>query len=221
MVKERNTEGIVEAVLFIAGRFLTVNDLVMYTGINPLTIKEAIKNLEEKYKNHIGALDLVVKGDLYKMDIKPEYTYLTNKLASGSTEFTKAEQETLAIIAYKQPINQSLVVRIRGNKAYEHIKKMVDVGLVKPKKVGHTYELRLDDAFYDYFGLKARERLQAEGKNLQEKALDGQGEELAIDFEEGELEAMPSGEAVSDDSQNIGQEMGEELKEEEKEQSTQ
>lgn len=209
MAKEKNTEGIVEAVLFISGRFLTVNDLVMFTGINPITLKDSLAKLEEKYKNHTGALDLVVKGDLYKMDIKPEYTYLTNKLASGSTEFTKAEQETLAIIAYKQPINQSIIVRIRGNKAYEHIKKMIDVGLVKPKKVGHTYELRLDEAFYDYFGLKARERLEAEAKTLESRH--DNGEERAIDFDEGEdLES-----ASADSAEGEGQEMGDsELKEE-------
>lgn len=160
MKKDKNPEGVVEAVLFIAGRFLSLNDLVMYTGINPLTLKDTLQKLEEKYRSNAGALHIVVKGELYKMEIKQEFSWLTNKLASGTTEFTKAEQETLAIIAYKQPINQSLVVRIRGNKAYDHVKKLVEVGLIKTKRVSHTLELRLDDAFYNYFGIKAKERLE-------------------------------------------------------------
>jgi len=160
MKKDKNPEGVVEAVLFIAGRFLSLNDLVMYTGINPLTLRDTLQKLEEKYKNYAGALNIMVKGELYKMEIKQEFSWLTNKLASGTTEFTKAEQETLAIIAYKQPINQSLVVRIRGNKAYDHVKKLVEVGLIKTKRVSHTLELRLDDAFYNYFGIKAKERLE-------------------------------------------------------------
>lgn len=154
---EKNNEGIVEAALFLAGRFMSLQELVMYTGINPISLREVLKKLEEKY-NDSGALSLIVKGELYKMDIKGEYAWLTNKLASGSSEFTRAEQETLAIIAYKQPINQSVVVRIRGNKAYDHIKKLIDVGLVKGKRVGHTLELKLDDAFYDYFSIKSREK---------------------------------------------------------------
>lgn len=160
MNKDKNSEGVIEAVLFIAGRFLSLNDLVMYTGINPLTLKETLHKLEQKYIDNPGALNLVIKGELYKMDIKPEFSWLTNKLASGSAEFTKAEQETLAIIAYKQPINQSLVVRIRGNKAYDHVKKLIEVGLIKTRRVSHTLELRLDDAFYNYFGIKAKERLE-------------------------------------------------------------
>jgi len=160
MKKDKNPEGVVEAVLFIAGRFLSLNDLVMYTGINPLTLKETLQRLEQKYAANPGALNLVVKGELYKMDIREEFSWLTNKLASGSAEFTKAEQETLAIIAYKQPINQSLVVRIRGNKAYDHVKKLIEVGLIKTRRVSHTLELKLDDAFYNYFGIRAKERLE-------------------------------------------------------------
>lgn len=171
MAAERNNEGIVEAVLFIAGRFLSVQDLVMFTGINPITLKDTLIKLEEKYKANAGALDLIVKGELYKMDIKQEYAWLTNKLASGSTEFTKAEQETLAIIAYKQPITQSVIVKIRGNKAYEHIKKLIDVGLVKPKRVGHTLELKLDEAFYNYFGMRTKERMEQEGAKIESQSL--------------------------------------------------
>lgn len=165
MVKEKNNEGIVEAALFLAGRFMSLQELVMYTGINPITLKEVIKNLEVKHNDSpSGALRIQNKGELYKMDIKEEHVWLTNKLASGSAEFTKAEQETLAIIAYKQPINQSVVVKIRGNKGYDHIKKLIDVGLVKTKKVGHTLELKLDDAFYNYFSIKSKERQSKESE---------------------------------------------------------
>ena len=122
----------------------------MYTGVNPITLKEVLRRIEEKH-GELGALQIINKGELYKMDIKEQYVWLTNKLASGSSEFTRAEQETLAIIAYKQPINQSVVVNIRGNKAYDHIKKLVGVGLIRTKRVGHTLELKLDDAFYNYF----------------------------------------------------------------------
>lgn len=193
MPKIKNNEGIVEATLFIAGRYLTKDDLVMFTGINPISLDETLKKLEDKYSKNEGALTLSVKNNLYKMDIKQDYAWLTNKLASGSAEFTKAEQETLAIIAYKQPITQSVVVKIRGNKAYEHVKKLVDIGLIKGKRVGHTLELRLDDTFYNYFGLKNKERLEDEGKKAEEsakaedeKAGEGTVEEVAKSIGEGE-----------------------------------
>ncbi|MBU2523166.1 MAG: SMC-Scp complex subunit ScpB [Nanoarchaeota archaeon] len=162
VVKEKNNEGIIEAALFLAGRFMSLQELVMYTGINPITLKDVMRKIEEKH-NGPGALKIINKGELYKMDIKEEYVWLTNKLASGSSEFTRAEQETLAIIAYKQPINQSVVVKIRGNKGYDHIRKLIDVGLVRTKRVGHTLELKLDDAFYNYFSIKSKERQANDG----------------------------------------------------------
>ncbi|GAI16937.1 unnamed protein product [marine sediment metagenome] len=60
----------------------------------------------------------------------------------------------MAIIAFKQPIKQSVMIKIRGNKAYDHVKKFSDLGLIKKKKMGHTSELSLRDDFYDYFGVK-------------------------------------------------------------------
>ena len=163
MVQEKNNEEIVEAALFLAGRFMSLQELVMYTGINPLTLKEVMHKIEEKH-NASGALRVVNKGELFKMDIKEQYVWLTNKLASGSTEFTKAEQETLAIIAYKQPINQSVIVRIRGNKAYDHVKRLIDLRLLKTRKTRHTLELALSDTFYDYFNLNKENKLEEVSK---------------------------------------------------------
>jgi len=110
-------------------------------------------NKKDKYDKDDSALRIVEKGDMWKMDVKPEYSDLVNRLATGSSEFSKAEQETLAIIAYKQPIKQSVIIKIRGNKGYDHVKKFVDLGLLKKKKVGHTNELSLHDDFYDYFNV--------------------------------------------------------------------
>jgi hypothetical protein len=68
----------------------------------------------------------------------------------------------LSIIAYKQPITQAVVVKIRGNKAYEHVKHLLQVGLIKGKKRGHTLELNLDERFYDYFNIEKRKQEEKE-----------------------------------------------------------
>ena len=148
---ERNSEEKVEAALFIAGKFLDVQELIMLTDINPVMLKEIIHRLEKKYR--YGALRLVNRNNSWKMDVSEKYHYLINRLATGNSEFTKAEQETLAIIAYKQPIKQSVVIRIRGNKSYDHIKKFRNLGLVATKQVGHTLELSLSEEFYEYFNV--------------------------------------------------------------------
>ena len=143
----------IEAVLFLSARFVNLQELIMYTDINPLMLKELLAKLTEKYSKDDSAIEIVKKENMWKMDIKEEYVSLINKLATGNAEFTKAEQETLAVIAYKQPVKQSVIINIRGNKAYDHIKKFVEVGLVQGKRVGHTKELSLSDTFFEYFHL--------------------------------------------------------------------
>ena len=151
--KEKENMKKIEAVLFVAGRYLNMQELISLTDLNPLLIKELIEKLKERYEASNSAIEIIEKNGLWKMDVKPEFHYLVNRLATGSSEFTKAEQETLAIIAYKQPIKQSVVIKIRGNKAYDHIKKFLSLGLIKKKKLGHTHELTLSEEFYDYFNI--------------------------------------------------------------------
>jgi len=148
----------VEATLFIAGKFLSLKELVTLTDINPILLRRTLQDLSDKYQD--SGIEVVNKDDLWKMDVAKEHVGIINKLATGSAEFSKAEQETLAIIAYKQPIKQSVVIKIRGNKAYDHIKNFVSIGLLNKKRIGHTSELSLKDEFYDYFSLTKGEKFR-------------------------------------------------------------
>src|SRR6056297_3457657 len=152
--KEKENLRIIEAVLFVAGRYLKMQDIVSLTDLNPLIIKELIGKLKEEYSKRNTAIEIIEKNKMWKMDVKQDYVYLVNKIATGNSEFTKSEKETLAIIAYKRPIKQSVVIKIRGNKAYDDIKKFNELGLIEKRKIGHTYELNLSDDFYDYFNLE-------------------------------------------------------------------
>jgi len=154
-----------EAIFFISGRFLSMSELVSYTDLNPILIRELIEKLQEKYEKDESAIEIVKKNELWKMDVKPEYRDMVNRLATGSSEFSGAEKETLAIIAYKQPIKQSVVIKIRGNKAYDHVKKFVELGLLKKKRAGHTHELSLKEDFYDYFNIADKSEISSEHSN--------------------------------------------------------
>lgn len=157
-----------EAALFISARYLTIKELVELTDINPLLLKELIEKLRKKYQEGDFAIEIINKGDAWKMDVKQEYFDMINRLATGSAEFTRAEQETLAIIAYKQPVKQSVIIKIRGNKGYEHVKHFREIGLVRAKRAGHTWELTLSEEFYDYFHLEPKEK-ESESKETNEE----------------------------------------------------
>lgn len=152
--EERETENRkkAEAALFIAGRHLSLQELVSLTDINPILLRKILDDLKDRYKD--SAIEIIERDGKWKMDVSQEFFGMVNRLAGGSSEFTRAEQESLAIIAYKQPMKQSVLIKIRGNKAYEHVKKFTEMGLVRKKRTGHTSELTLSDEFYDYFQLE-------------------------------------------------------------------
>ncbi len=157
----------VEAALFISGRFLGLQELITLTDINPLLLRELVEKLIEKYDDN-SAIEILKQEDKWKMDVRQEYRNMVNRLATGTAEFSRAEQETLAIIAYKQPVKQSVIVNIRGNKAYDHVKHFIEIGLVKGKRMGHTKELTLSEEFYEYFNVGKKE---SEDKNIEEKSV--------------------------------------------------
>lgn len=151
--QEKESLKKLEAIFFVSGKFMNMQELISFTDLNPIILRELIEKLKEKYEAQDSAIEIVEKNEMWKMDVMPDYSHLVNRLATGSSEFTKAEQETLAIIAFKQPIKQSVVIKIRGNKAYDHIKKFTGLKLLRKKRLGRTNELSLADDFYDYFNV--------------------------------------------------------------------
>lgn len=172
--KEKENIRLIESILFISGRFLSIQELMNLSDLNSLMVIECLGKLRDKHNGDDSSLEILERDNLWKMDVRSEYHYLINKLAGGSQEFTKAEQGTLAIIAYKQPIKQSVIIKIRGNKAYDHVHKFIKLGLLKAKKDGHTNILTLSDEFYDYFSVAA-----GSGNVLKEKVVgrEEEGEE--------------------------------------------
>lgn len=202
--KEKEDLKTLEAVFFVSGRFLDMSELISLSDLNPIILKDLIDKLKEKYNTDDSSIEIVEKNGFWKMDVRQEYSHIINKLATGSSEFTKAEQETLAIIAYKHPIKQSVIIKIRGNKAYDHISKFASLGLIKKKKMGHTHELSLSDDFYDYFSVSESDRTSVPGLS----------EEIDKEIEEAEAEV--EAEEASNFIQEVN-EMSEEVIEQESE----
>ena len=142
----------VEAVLFTTGRFLNLEEIGRLCGIgSPGVIKQMLDELKDEYGKRETDLEMVRdEKNRWKLNIKKEYLYLTEKLLSDA-ELDRPTQETLAMVAYRQPAVQSDVINYRGNKAYDHIRKLKEEGFVLSEKFGRTKLLKLTQKFYDYF----------------------------------------------------------------------
>ena len=74
-----------------------MQELISLSDLNPILIKELIKDLKEKYKENDSALEIIEKSNSWKMDVKRVHHGMINKFATGKSEFSKSEKQTLAI----------------------------------------------------------------------------------------------------------------------------
>lgn len=162
----------IEAVLFTTGRNLSLQEISQLSGIGSIgLLKEALESLNNDYKNRNSSLEILNEQDKWKLNLKREYLYLTEKLLSDS-ELDKPAQETLAVVAFKQPVLQSDIIKIRGNTAYDHMKILKDQGFVTSDKSGRTRILKLTQKFYDYFDVvddTLKTKLQTESNETSKK----------------------------------------------------
>jgi segregation and condensation protein B len=141
----------IEAVLFITGRFMSIEDIAQFCNIGSIgTVKEAMKGLQKEYSTNKGSLEIIEQDGGYKLNIKKSYTHLSRKLLS-SAELDAPTQATLAIIAYKQPALQSEIVKMRGGSTYDHIKTLRELDFITSERKGRSRLLKLAPKFYEYF----------------------------------------------------------------------
>ena len=105
-----------ETVLFIENQPLTLDRIVELTGIRPDKAEDAIQELKEDYSDRGSGLMISIDDDLYSFSPSPDL-YPSLKQNYGrkvDKRLSRAALETLAIVAYKQPVTRSEIKNIRG-----------------------------------------------------------------------------------------------------------
>ncbi len=154
MFTDMNDRDLIEAALFVAGRPLTLRDLETLISIDT-DVEEMLASLIEEY-NSKAALEIVRMDEEVVMQVRAEYAEAVRSIAQRDLE-TPALR-TLAVIAYHQPITQSKVAEIRGNKAYGHVHELVARKLIAALLYGRTKLLQTTEAFADYFGFETNDK---------------------------------------------------------------
>ncbi len=152
----RDIENILEAVLFASGDSVTLEKLSEIVGQDRKTTASILSNMEMKYKSSPRGIMLRQLGTSYQLCTKPEYDEYIAVLGAGHRKqgLSQAAYETLAIIAYHQPVTRAYVEQIRGVNSDSVIINLVEKNLIcetgrqdspgKPKLYGTTEEfLRL------------------------------------------------------------------------------
>ncbi|MGE8077939.1 SMC-Scp complex subunit ScpB [Peribacillus loiseleuriae] len=186
-----NWKGIVEALLFAAGdEGLSLKQLTSVLEMAELQTKEVLQDLKEYYEENESGLQLVEIADVYQLATKKEHSDYIKKLveSSGSGGLSQASLETLAIIAYKQPITRTEIEDVRGVKTDRPLQTLISKALVKEigraEGAGRAYLFGTTKEFLDYFGLKTLEELPALGASTEENFEQGEADLFFEKFQE-------------------------------------
>ena len=158
--------GVLEGILFVVGdEGIDLKSLCDIMNISDVEVKELLSQLKKNYEADDRGLRISYLGDAFKLTTKMEHKEYYEKLVvtPGTNKLSQAALETLAIIAYNQPITTSEVSDVRGVQSGQLIRKLVAKGLLKEvgksDLAGRPNLYATTSEFLDYFGLATLEDL--------------------------------------------------------------
>jgi segregation and condensation protein B len=164
-------KAIIEAALFASGRTLALRELSSLSGLSEQRAGALAEELAAQYASRDSGLEIRNIGEGYSMQVR--FGLAGRVISFAPKEIEAPLIRTLAIIAYKQPIKQSSLVEIRGNKSYDHVKELEKRGLIKAEKFSRTKLLSTTSGFADYFGISSADPQAIRRALLQDKKLVG------------------------------------------------
>ena len=177
-----NLKAVLEGLLFVVGDDgLDLEDISKILEISKEETKELVKDLQNDYQSDVRGIRIDFLGDKLKLTTKKEHNMYYQKLLTteDNNNLSQAALETLAIIAYNQPITRVKVDELRGISNNHIIRKLVAKGLIKEggrsNMPGRPILYETTSEFLDYFGLSSidelpdmRDFLEEEEKEIEE-----------------------------------------------------
>ena len=158
---QNNPKSILEAILFAASEPITVKQFQhAIPKMNVRAIRTALSELKEEYQQMNRSFRLIEIANGYQICTRPEYSEWIRKFYIQQVRVTLSPSalETLAIVAYKQPVTRNDVSTIRGVNSDSVMSALVEKGLVRvsgrKEGAGRSLLFSTTDTFLQQFGLK-------------------------------------------------------------------
>jgi len=155
-----NDLALVEAALFLSPRPLSRRALAkILDGVASAYVDGLLEDLASQYADSARGIELHVEEGRAFLRVKAQYINQTAHLAPQQ-DIPRPILRTLAVIAYNHPMTQADLVRVRGNKAYQHVQKLIERDLIRPEEHGRTLLLHVTNEFLRHFGLRTIEEFR-------------------------------------------------------------
>lgn len=159
-------EGIVEGLLYVQGDLgITIGQIEEILDIDEEKAKEVVLNLKNYYDNNNRGLRINFLANTIKLTTREEHRKYYQKLLEepSTNSLSQSALETLAIIAYNEPITRGEVDSFRGVDSSYVMRRLLAKGLIKEcgrsELAGKPVLYKTTDDFLDYFGLASKDDL--------------------------------------------------------------
>jgi segregation and condensation protein B len=188
-LEQAKQKAVIEGILFAAGEEgLSLKEIAHVLDMAPHEVELLLHHLRVDWKEQARGLQIVKVAQVYQMTTLPEHTPYFAKWAHTPTRasLSRAALETLAIIAYRQPITRIELEEIRGVKSDRLLQQLQRKGLITEKGradgAGRPILYGTSNAFLDYFGLNHLEELPAPDSLFHSQELEQERQELLKHF---------------------------------------
>ncbi|MBU1671442.1 MAG: SMC-Scp complex subunit ScpB [Actinobacteria bacterium] len=160
-------KAVVEALLFVSPEPLSAPLVSEITGFDPGAVREIINRLAEEYSGREGGVVLREVAGGFGFYACPEAAVYISRLIRSSVNprLTRAALETIAIVAYLQPVSRSVVAEIRGVQSEGVMRTLEERGLVRVAgrggPPGYPALFTTTNRFLERFGLRSLDDLPA------------------------------------------------------------
>ncbi|MAJ01818.1 MAG: hypothetical protein CMA10_05385 [Euryarchaeota archaeon] len=150
-------ETLIEATLFSSGKSMSISELSAVLGYDEDEMLDCLYSLQATLRRRRGgSLQMAEVGDRWALEVKPS-------IASHLPKETKTDMppkllKAAALIAYHQPMPQSRLVDLLGQKAYDYVRELAQLGMVDRRKDGNTRRLSTTRRFSEAFGCPHTDR---------------------------------------------------------------
>lgn len=156
---------IIEAILFVAGEPVGVEELAKALEVSQLELAAALDALESEYDYNRRGIRLNRFGSHVQLATRGEYAPYVERLLQPvqKQSLSQKAMETLAVIAYRQPVTKGEVEAVRGMKCDYSVQSLVNKGLIaevgRKEALGRPILYGTTDKFLEHFGISSLEEL--------------------------------------------------------------
>lgn len=190
-MKLEQLKSVVEGLLFIVGdEGIDIKQIADVLQISEVIAVELIEELKKDYAHESRGIDLVEVAGVYQLTTKREHAEYFKRLVDSPTSSTlsQAALETLAIIAYKQPITRAEIEEIRGVKTERPLATLMSKSLIKEvgraEGTGRAFLYGTTKDFLEYFGLKTINELPPLPEKIDEEKIQEEADLFFEKFQE-------------------------------------